>query len=276
MKSALVTVLNNNYMLGALTTFYSVVKNTPGFNSDIIVFDWGDLSNSNKQKLRNIYKNTVFKPVETSLYEGCKYDSTNRKWTYNCNYRFEIFCLEEYDKVVFIDTDFLVLEGLQPLIELDCQFGVVKSVSEYIPQYDGEDCFDAGLMVVGKKYLNKKVRDELIQLSLTPAPQIRNGTMLWASDEPILNTYFENKKTMLPLKYNFLTSLFDADTCLRSNNFQFNGPKKPWMSTKLEDCFNDQTRHRIISEHGSGPGLLSLLKLHKLYLKYMNEAVASA
>jgi lipopolysaccharide biosynthesis glycosyltransferase len=274
MKSAVVTVLNDNYILGALTTFYSIIKNSPGFNSDIIVLDWGDLSDLNKQKLRTIYKNTFFKPIETSLYERCEYDSTNRKWLYNCNYRFEIFCLEEYYKVIFIDTDFLVLESLQPLIELDCQFGVVKSISEYIPQYTGKDCFDAGLMVVGREYLNQKVRDELIELSLSPAPQIKNGTTLWASDEPILNTYFENKKTMLPLKYNFLTSLLDTDTCIYNNNFQFNGPKKPWTSAKLEDCFNDHTRQRIISGHGTGPGLLSLLRLHKLYLKYMNEAIA--
>jgi lipopolysaccharide biosynthesis glycosyltransferase len=274
MKSAVVTVLNNNYILGALTTFYSIVKNTPGFKSDIIVLDWGDLSDLNKQKLKTIYKNTFFKPIETSLYERCEYDSTNRKWLYNCNYRFEIFCLKEYDKVIFIDTDFLVLESVQPLIELDCNFGVVKSIPEYIPQYAGRDCFDAGLMVIGKEYLNEKVRSELIELSLSPAPLIKNGTNLWASDEPILNTYFENKKTMLPLKYNFLTSLLDANTCFNNNNFQFNGPKKPWTSTKLEDCFNDHTCLRIIDEHGTGIGLLSLLRLHKLYLKYMNEAIA--
>lgn len=274
MKSALVTVLNDNYILGALTTFYSIVRNTPEFSSDIIVLDWGDLSDLNKQKLKNIYKNTFFKPIETPLYEKCEYDSTNRKWLYNCNYRFEIFCLEEYDKVIFIDTDFLVLESLQPLIELNCNFGVVKSIPEYIPQYVGEDCFDAGLMVVGKEYLNRRVRNELIELSLSSAPKIKNGTTLWASDEPILNTYFENKKTMLPLKYNFLTSLLDANTSLYNNNFQFNGPQKPWTSTKLENCFNEHTRQRIITEHGTGLGLLMLLKLHKLYLKYMNEAIA--
>jgi len=276
-KTALVTVLNDNYILGALTTFYSVLKHTPHFNSDIIILDWGDLCDNNKQKLKKLYSKVIFKPLDVSLYEKCEYDTFDRKWTYNCNYRFDIFCLEEYDKVIFMDSDFLNLTSIEPLFDLKEDFSVVQGIAEYVPQYRGAGCFDAGLMIVGKKYLKSQVRDDLIKLSLCPAPAMKTGSTLWASDEPILNTYFEKMdKTFISQQYNFLTSLLTKETDIYNNNFQFNGPLKPWMSTRLEDCFNEFTRQRILTQYGTANGLLILLRLHKLYLKYMNEAIRAS
>jgi lipopolysaccharide biosynthesis glycosyltransferase len=277
MKTALVTVLNDSYILGALTTFYSVLKHTSNFNSDIIILDWGELNDTNKQKLKNLYNKVIFKPLDIPFYEKCEYDTFDRKWTYNCNYRFDIFCLEEYDKVIFIDSDFLNLTSIEPLFNLKEDFSVVKGITEYVPQYKGTGCFDAGLMVVGKRYLKSRVRDELIKLSLSPAPPLKTGSTLWASDEPILNTYFEKMdKNFISQQYNFLTSLLTKETDIYNNNFQFNGPLKPWMSTRLEDCFNEFTRQRILNQYGTATGLLILLRLHRLYLKYMNEAIRAS
>ena len=277
MKTAFVTVLNDNYILGALTTFYSLIKNTPGFNCDIIILDWGDLSEHNKSKLRKIYNNITFRPIETHLYSKCTYDASDRLWEYNCNYRFDVFCITGYDKLIFIDTDFLIQTSVQPLIDIDCDFGVAESLSEYVPQYKGTECFDAGLMIVSRAYLNPQVRDGLIKLGLSPAPAMRNGSTLWSSDEPILNTYFEKlNKKIISQQYNFLTSLLTKETDIYNNNFQFNGPLKPWMSTRLEDCFNEFTRQRILTQYGTANGLLILLRLHRLYLRYMNEAVRAS
>lgn len=276
-KTAIVTVLNDEYIVGALTTIYSFLKNTPNFNSDIIILEWGDLSNVNKTKIKKLYNKTFFKQINKELYKKCEYDTQYRIWTYNCNYRFEIFCLNEYDTVVFMDSDFLNLTSIAPLFNSNINFGIVKTEAEYVPQYTGKNCFDAGLMVVGKKYLKDSTRDDLIQLSLSPAPSIINSKQLWASDEPILNVFFEKKKkTILPQQYNFLTSLLDKDTDIHNNNFQFNGPLKPWMSNKLEDCFNSFTIKKILNDNGTARGLSILLKLHRLYIKYMNEAITAS
>jgi len=273
MKTAFVTVLNDAYILGALTTFYSLVKNTPNFNCDIIILDWGDLSDNNKQKLKNIYKNIIFRPIDVDLYNNCKYDSSDRKWYYNCNYRFDIFCIQGYDKLIFIDTDFLIQISVQPLIDIDCNFGVVKSLSEFVLQYSGENCFDAGLMIIGKKYLDCSIRDKLIKLSLEPAPMLANGSTLWTSDEPILNTFFSTDKTMLEDKFNYHGTWLNKTTDIYNTNFQFNGVKKPWLSSDIYECFNEHTVKHNIEESGTSRGLLIMLRLHKIYLNYMNEAI---
>jgi len=274
MKSCVVTLINDAYVKGAATTLYSILKNSPGFNSDFIILDWGELSEVNKTKLQKLYDKVIFKPIETKYYEKCVYDKTWREWTYNCNYRFDIFCLEEYDKVIFMDSDFLNLSSIMPLIEMNTDFAVVPGIAEYIPQYRGKNCFDAGLMVVGKKYLHSQVRDELADLSLTPAPSSCLLTNNWASDEPILNVYFEkHNKVLLDQKYNFLTTLLKRDTLDKPNNYQFNGPKKPWVSDKITDCFNDFMRNELFKTLGTAKALLLLNKLLKTYRFYMKHAL---
>jgi lipopolysaccharide biosynthesis glycosyltransferase len=91
MKIAFTTVLDDKYMIGFLVTFNSMLRASKNFNYDVVILEWGDLSDENKKIIKSLYDKVYFKKINTHLYENHKYDETWRTWTYNCNYRFDIF-----------------------------------------------------------------------------------------------------------------------------------------------------------------------------------------
>lgn len=264
-KICFTTVLSDSYIYGAYVTIFSILQSTSNFNYDFIIFDWGELSAENKKNLKKLYNNIIFKAVDKDLYKNCKYNNTCREWKYNCNYRFDIFTLDMYDTVVFIDCDFLVLQNFKPLLNKNIDFGAVLSKKEYIPQLINDTCFSAGLMIIGKRFLNHKVRDELIKLSMRTPPESTFNTKLWMSDEPILNNFFINDLTPIHHKYNTLLYAYDANTIAKKYNIHFNGVLKPWVSKNVLDYFDEFTN--VFKKLGTAKASVNIIKLFSLYEK---------
>ena len=61
MKKALVTLLDDKYLPGGLITINSLVNSSPNLDCEIIIFEWGTLSDESKNLLKKIYKNIIFK-----------------------------------------------------------------------------------------------------------------------------------------------------------------------------------------------------------------------
>lgn len=240
MRVAFTTVLDNKYLVGFLITLNSMLRVSKDFDYDIIILEWGELSNISKEVILKLYNKVYFKKVNCELYQNQEYDDTWRKWTYNCNYRFDIFTLDQYDRVVFFDSDIIFEIDVNELLKYDVDFGACGAGLGRVTQIGDIEGFDGGIMSIGKKYLNKQTRDELIKIANSPAPNDKSiKTNKWVSDEPILNTYFLDKITWLPEEFNFLVSKADNVNIKRSNNYQFTGYNKPWYSNKLEEQFNE-------------------------------------
>lgn len=264
------TVLSDNYVQGALVTIYSILQSTPKFDYDFIIFDWGEVSAANKAMLKKLYNKITFKNVDKDLYVNCKYDSTYRQWKYNCNYRFDMFTLDSYDTVVFIDCDFLVLQNFNHLLNKNIDFGAVLSNKEYVPQLTSDKCFSAGLLIVGKRFLSDKVRNQLIELSMKEPPKSNLNTNLWMSDEPILNNFFIDYLTPIHHKYNSLLYKYEPDTICKKYNVHFNGTKKPWNTREFSQYVNEFTA--TLEKFGTAKGGVSILKLFSLYEKMRSDA----
>lgn len=240
MKIALTTTLEDNYVQGFLITFRSLLKTSKPFDHDLVIFEWGNLSDTNKEKIKLLYDKVIFRKVNTDLYKNQDHDDTWRKWTYNCNYRFDIFTLEEYDKVLFFDCDILFNIGIEELLEYDVDFGACQmpSYTEY-NQTIGSKIFNAGLMLIGKKFLNQKTRSDLIDIANTPPPISKKiNTNKWFGNQPILNNYFHDKMTWFPERFNFLTENLHSKCFEEPKNYHFIGHNKPWSGTILEEQFD--------------------------------------
>lgn len=261
MKIACCSTLNDQYFDGFITFFYSLQKHNPWFNGPYYIFSWGDLSETNIVKLKTIYDNFIIKHIDNLHYSHCQYTNEFREWNINCNNRFEIFTLEEYDKIIFFDVDMLCLGDIKEIFESNVSFGActIKESSEidHPSKYNKMlKSFDGGLMVISKQYLTVNVRNELIDISLQKK---------WSSDEPILNTYFDNSKvTFLPKKYNTLTSEITELLLQEAKLIQFIGDKKPWFSGGLSEKYCPYVLQSI--------GLILTLKIDNIYKKYFNNA----
>ena len=55
MKIAFTTVLDDKYLSGFLITLNSMLRSSKNFNYDVIVLEWGELSDESKEVIRSLY-----------------------------------------------------------------------------------------------------------------------------------------------------------------------------------------------------------------------------
>lgn len=271
-KVAFTATLDDKYMQGFLVTFSSMLRSSKNFNYDVIIFEWGQLSDKNKAVIKSLYDKVIFKMVDIKLYESHNFDDTYRKWTYNCNYRFDIFALEEYDRVVFFDADMIFQIDVDEVLAYDIDFGACPLGKGVVSQIGDRIGFDAGFMTIGKKYLSKQVRQELIDIANSPPPVENHfNTQSWFGNEPILNTYFLDKMVWLPIRFDLVVSETMLEHLKVKNNFQFTGHNKPWYGTSYEEQFSAYALKKITTNNGK---LLSRIIFQKIIFAYQSEVEA--
>jgi lipopolysaccharide biosynthesis glycosyltransferase len=266
MKTAFVTTLDDRFVPGFRVALNSLLRTTQNFNYDIIIIEWGNLSKQNKDSINTLYSKIFYHTVNEQSYSQSIFDKQHREWTYNCNFRFDVFTLAQYEQVVFFDSDIVFRTCLQSLLQEKIDFGAVPRPPGQILQIEQPHGFDAGLMVIGKKYLNPQVKLDLIEISQDQAPyDNRVSSRLWVGNEPILNNYFANKVTWLPLKYNLCTDAVTPDLLREQYNIQYIGKKKPWCSKDLDDQFDPYIIEAIGNKNGKYLTKILLKKLITIY-----------
>jgi len=262
-KIAFVTTLSDDFFPGAITTVKSLLHNNPHFKYPIVIFEWKNLSDKNKKILRSIYKNIIFKSVRTEDYSSFE-SGENRNWNYNFNYRYDIFLLEEYDKIIFFDCDIIFNLDISKLIKIKCAFGAVARPKGINAQIGMRQGFNAGLMIISKKFLNNQTRDDLISISKHSAVYDKHiNKRLWIGNEPILNNYFK-KFTKIPQKYNFCIDEIKPRLNLQKYNIHFIGSRKPWHNS-----IDRYVTNKLAEKYGQFFATLTVRRLVNLYRKYI-------
>lgn len=127
---------------------------------------------------------------------------------------------------------------MNDVINREINFGVIERPIEKGIQFNGKKYFNGGLLLIGKEYLNKKVKDDLLHLLQQAAPKDSRDILItsnkWVGNEPILNTYFETYATFIEKKYNFCIDECRADTLEHQYNLHFIGENKPWNTDKFD------------------------------------------
>lgn len=269
MKTALVTTLNDSFLKGFLVALSSLLDSSPGIKSDIIILEWGDLSEKNKKIIKKRFKNVFFRSVKTGNYPDLEFDSKYRKWEYNCLYRFEIFTLKDYDQIIYFDCDMLFHISLLPLLTSKISFGAVQRPAGQVLQVNSDVCFDAGFMVIGEKFLRSSVFLDLIKLSLTEAPICKQvPSRKWLGNEPLLNNYFLNEVFWLDKKYNLCSDQIRSTSEIRESNVQFLGHNKPWHIEK----FDPYIMESLTKLNGNSYARIILNKLDRVYNNVLQKA----
>lgn len=250
-KKSYITILaNDNYLKGVLVLNESLKKVKSKY--PLTVFTGKNLSKKSKNILKKYKINIIEQSRDLKIPETLLKNNNNNGYDYwnNTFLKLFIFDLEQFEKLVFLDCDMLVLANIDELFN--------KPHMSYVPTeqfFDGGMGLNSGTMVIEPKYGYCSKMEELLN------SQIFNSTTYYG-DQTIINEYFKNieKKEELHLKdgYNaqfgyipklieiFNYSLSKGDYILKIIHFV--GKKKPWMNQKrhLEHYFKYIIRRQWI------------------------------
>lgn len=218
-----VTVCNKEYLIGFEVMLKSLVENNPRVIEEDIPFTIisNDLTSDDLIVARKIHNNISLKTYDSSKYYEID-ELKKQQMSFGDYAKYEIFSIEDVDKIIFLDSDTLILGNIDGLIDSKYNFGAVREL--YIDQYN------TGVIVISKKYLNPKITNDLINL-----------TKLYGitehSDQDIINHYFEDVIKDFPIEYNFLKTynkkVFQNTGLPKYIKILHYIVKKPWQQKEL-------------------------------------------
>ena len=231
--------LNDNFILSMKVFLVSLLKTNPHFSCDIIILTDGNLSKHNAAELKNIYKNINIIEASRDDYAECL--PTTQTWGYNLYYRFDVFDMAGlgYDRIIIMDSDMVFLSDITELFEHCHEFAACEkylNIPEICPDNPIEQKrrrFNCGLMSISRELMKRSVKEDLIEITKQRE---------WSSDQPVFNVYFADKVVYLPQKYNIVTSNASFENLRGACVLQYHGFKKPWHSSDIEECFNEDVK----------------------------------
>jgi lipopolysaccharide biosynthesis glycosyltransferase len=187
-KKALVTMMDRNFMKGFRAFWKSFTYFNQWFNYDFIIIDVG-LSAKDRAELKTYYPVT-FHDMDTKQYADINMTRTaeHLQKTY---YTFEVFSFNEYERVVFLDMDIVVLGDIKELFEVQIGFGACPGYAHKTDAMRHD--INSGVFSVHRQYLNNETRSGLIRTSS------RGFSM---PDQKAINRYFGHRIYKLDKVYN--------------------------------------------------------------------------
>ena len=237
MKYAFVTVLStNNYYKGVIALFESLKMTDTKINNFVVI-----VNESIYDYIINDFNNRGYIVIKKNK---IVVDFLNNKeyyqyWT-NTFDKFHVFDLEDFDKIVYLDSDMYIAKNIDELFDLPHMSAVVAGKGK-INSWN-ELC--SGMMVIEPKIgTSDKLIEELNNYSF------KNNI----GDQVIIESYYDwkNKNLAISENYNMFASFIDYYI----NNLNYNtdnikivhfiGAIKPWMLNKRErQVFLDGCRRR--------------------------------
>jgi len=122
-----------------------------------------------------------------------KYEKQNKLWGHYWSH--EVFNIKGYDKILFIDSDVLIMQKIKDIFDIDCNIAMAKEIKR--------TCYNAGVILISKKYLNENSYNEIFY-------HVKNES-IFGRDQAVYNEYFKDV-TELDQKWNtMITEVDDID-----------------------------------------------------------------
>ena len=245
MKYCVCTMVNDKFARGCEVMLYSFLSNNSWFDGDVVVICGKEgspmpLSEDSKERIGNIYHKTIFKEYEYSDF----FDIINKvqnfalAGTESLLYKFPVFEMEEYDRILFLDSDLLIIGDIKELFDNDAPFTACPdrcdaAYNDTLWHKRTEEYYNMGLFVVNKPYIHKGMINEFLSLFDTiDFTQItrwnpHHGNFV---DQDTFNAYFLDKGAVVaPASiYNFDRFRFDDGNNDRAKIVHYLEPNKPW------------------------------------------------
>lgn len=226
-KIAVTMVLSDDFMEYFRVLLYSIRKHNPWFDHDLVIIHspaFSPLSKEHQEEITALYPKTIFRVGNENRYRSFTPDAR----FYAALLKIEAFTFTDYDTVIYLDVDMLCLGDISLLFQTDVPLGVVpagksREQKEAVRNsYQIGQGFNSGVMVIGKKYLNRETYEQILTAKSGPH-----------ADQEILNPFFRWKLLYcLDHRYNYNALFFwrgDETACpepsRRVRILHYAGPK---------------------------------------------------
>lgn len=205
---SIVYICDDNYVIPTCVSIQSIYENRQKSIYDIYIIGV-DLSNENK----NLFKRINLSGININLLEFTnKYKDLNTNHVYVSKaalFKFDIpNILKDLDKVLYIDSDTIILGDLKELFAIDIKdfyAGVVRDYPAYYQKQDyvdinTSDYFNSGLMLFNLERLRAfNVFKQLLDYKV-------NSKLTRYMDQDSFNVVFNGNVKYLAPEYNYMTS----------------------------------------------------------------------
>ncbi|MEL6392771.1 MAG: glycosyltransferase [Bacteroidota bacterium] len=266
-RQAVVTICTPNFVPGTLVTLYSFRKYNPWFQGDtiVIVDDPSPTMKKHLAYLPDVKLHQLGSDLLHRSAEVTEADNSGRVFQAHF-YSLELFNLKGYDRLLFLDSDLLILNSLHELFLMEDPMICVgdgfhyrdklregASYNTYKPSVwkskkeTWGGCFNSGLLLYDGSWANEKNYQALCRMVTTEG---YSQQAMRLQDQMIQNIYFRDQFTLVSGRYNYRLGLV-ADGILEKDGIRqedayvlhFTARKKPWLHHEALDRLTDNPRY---------------------------------
>ncbi|MFE4409721.1 glycosyltransferase [Streptomyces sp. NPDC056821] len=217
-RIAFASFVDENYLPGFLALLRSLALSNPDVCEDFVVLH-DDLRPSSIARIRALHPRIVLRRVDADHYDSYVKGDQDNYLVRKAYFILDVFRIRDYDTVITLDTDMVVLDSLGELLTLGEGFAAV-------PQFFyGESKLNSGLLVIQKEQLSDEFCARIDEIG-------RAGTYeLDKHDQGILNALLDGDFVRLDPKYNFVKRRLSGDLPVPEDTavLHFTGRHKPWQ-----------------------------------------------
>ncbi|GGS92956.1 glycosyltransferase [Streptomyces griseoviridis] len=217
-RIAFASYVDENYLPGFLVLLRSLALSNPSVCEDFVVLH-DDLRPGSIAKIRALHPRIVLRRVNAEHYDSYKKGDQDNYLVRKAYFILDVFRIREYDTVITLDTDMVVLGDLGELLKL-------REGLAAVPQFFyGQHKLNSGLLVIQREYLSDAFCAKLDATG-------RSGDYeLDKHDQGILNAVLDGDFVRLDARYNFVKRRLSGDLPVPEDTaiLHFTGRHKPWQ-----------------------------------------------
>jgi lipopolysaccharide biosynthesis glycosyltransferase len=218
-RIAFASYVDEAYLPGFLTLLRSLALTNPALCLDyVVLFD--DLTPASVSAIHRLHPRIRLRRVETGRYDDCVRGDPSNYLVRKAYFSLDAFRIRDYDTVIVLDTDMVVLGDVSPLLDVREGIGAVE---QFFYNETGTK-LNSGLLVLNRDVLN----DEFVALVDRTG---RSGEYeLDKHDQGILNAILDGRFVRLDQRYNFVKRRLSGDLDVPDDVavLHFTGQHKPW------------------------------------------------
>ncbi|MFE1962832.1 glycosyltransferase [Streptomyces sp. NPDC059479] len=217
-RVAFASFVDENYLPGFLVLLRSLALSNPGVCEDFIVLH-DDLRPSSIAKIRALHPRIELRRVDAARYDSYAKGDQDNYLVRKAYFILDVFRIRDYDTVITLDTDMVVLGDLGELLKL-------RDGLAAVPQFFyGQHKLNSGLLVIQREYLSDEFCARIDAVG-------RSGDYeLDKHDQGILNAVLDGDFVQLDSRYNFVKRRLSGDLAVPDETaiLHFTGRHKPWQ-----------------------------------------------